>query len=357
MKRKDMITLIKDKAQEITIKDLSQAIIEKARHLPVSDITATPRRKFPLELTLISSSLAIAFIMFLTIFQPAPVAIPQIENSEQMMALSAVSAVSLIEHTNQLLDLEENNNISLRHLLLDNELNYVDVNNEIDDVSIYFKMMERFLISAKDFDYEKSIVNQSGFDNQLKFTTTDMLDQELEYILIYNRTDLEEQNIFILQGILQIGNNSYEMIGEGELNNPQFFKLKVQIDNQNYIVIEHQIDNILVTTTQDGQMIQKIELNIQEINNQRFGFINFVEGSSTGSYAFEIVKENEVAKMRVLFYINGQNSESGRMDVIISYDSEGPQYKITVTPKGRQPFVIERRRESSNHQARGTIIA
>ncbi|MFH0766677.1 MAG: hypothetical protein ABH890_06495 [Bacillota bacterium] len=354
MKKKELLKFIKTKSQEVQIKDLSQMILEKARLLPVPEVIIQPKKRFFLKPSLVYSfSLMTAVLAFFIIYSPATPVTPQIEDVNQVMALSAVSAVSLVEYSDEGLSQNDSVSLSVGYFTLDVTPEPPQIDTEIDDVSMYLQMMERLLNSADDFDYQFDTTDPNGYAHHLTFKTMDLLNQETNYVFNFNKEENISANMYSVNGILEIGNDTYTVSGEGELNNPQNFQFRVQKDDSNFIDISYQITNTgnryNISVTKSGVNTQKVNLTVRQENNKKAVYLDFVEGTSTGSYAFQIDEINQMKRMRINYYIAGSSDESGEIDVIVDTSGTDAQYAITVRPQGQEPYVIERGRGTTGN--------
>lgn len=356
MKNKDLLRLIKTKSEEIKLKDFSAAIVEKARLLPQLETIEQPKRHFQLKPSLAYSfTLLTAVVAFFVLYNPASPIIPQIEDMNQVVALSSVTAVSLIDFNDTLIDSTDNVvSLSLGYITLDTPA-IPQIDQEIDDVSMYLSAMEKLLNSNDNFGYQLDTTSSNGYANHLNFTTRDLLDQEIEYRLNFNQSDNSKDNQFTMQGNIEIGDVTYAMTAVGELNNPQNIQLRFQKDASNYIDVSYNVSETMnryqISTVENGNQIQTVNLFMKQVNNQKSVYLDFIEGQSTGSYAFKVKEVNQMKQMNISYYISGSTSESGEIDVVIDNSGATAQYGLTIKPKGQIPYIIERGRGSNGNSS------
>ncbi len=353
MKKKDLLKLIKTKSEEVNIKDFSQSIIDNAKLLPQrEEVIVEPKKRFTLRASMIYSlTLVTAVIAFFVIYQPAVPAITQIEDVNQVVVLSAVSAVSLVTTSDDLLSQDDNISLSLGYFQPDITIDLAQVDDEINDVSRYLEMMEKLLNSDDDFGYQLETSNINGYAYHLSFTTKDLLEQETSYILHFNRQENVEENLFIMQGNIEIGDYIYAISAQGDLDNPQNVQLHLEKDASNYIDMTYSftenMNQYRIQVTENNILLQAVNLELKYENGQKSVYMNFIEGQSTGSYAFRIAQVNQVNQMRASYYIAGSEVESGEFEISVNQDGEDVTYDITVKPQGQMPYVIERKRGMS----------
>lgn len=346
MKNKDLLKFIKTKSQEINIKDFSAEIVERARLLPQVEQIVEPKRRFQFKPSLIYSfTLLTAVVAFFVLYNPSLPVVPQVDDVNQVVALSSVTAVSLIESSDQLIDQSDSVTLSLGYVMLDTPV-VPKINDEIDDVSMYLGAMEKLLNSDDNFDYQLNTSNPNGYTNHLSFTTKDLLDQETNYVLNFNQT--ENDNQFTMEGIIEIGSITYTVLAQGELDHPQNIEMRIQKDMSNYIDISYSVseteNRYQLSVTENGTQLQTVNLFMRQINNQKSAYLDFVDGQSIGSYAFRVSEINQVRQMQISYYIPGATSESGEIDVTVDTTGSTIQYAMTIKPQGRVPYIIERGR-------------
>ncbi len=348
MKNKDLLKLIKTKSEEINIKDFSTEIVEKARLLPQSEQIEEPKRRFQLKPSLIYSfTLLTAVVAFFVFYNPATPIVPQIDDVNQVVALSSVTAVSLIEYSDQLIEQSDSVSLSLGYVMLDTPA-VPKISDEIDDVSMYLGTMEKLLNSADNFDYQLDTSNPNGYTNHLSFVTKDILNQETDYVFNFNQTENSNTNQFVMEGQIQIGDIIYSVSAHGELDRPQNIEMRIQKDASNYIDISYGVSETekryQLSVTENGVQLQTVNLFMRQINNQKSVYLDFVNGQSVGSYAFRMTEVNQVRQMLISYYIPGSTSESGEIDVTVDTTGVNVQYAMTIKPQGRVPYIIERGR-------------
>ncbi len=356
MKRKTLLQLIKTKSQEVEIKDLSQSILDKVRLLPQTEVVTVPKRRFSYKpvfaMTLSVMTAALAFFIF---YQPGSTQVPIIEDVNQVMAVSVVSAASLVDYTDEIIADNDSVNIALGYFTLDVAEEPL-IDNEIDTVSQYLGMMERLLNSDENFDYEFDTTDPNGYAHHLSFKTKDLLDQETNYAFNYNQTNDTKNNVYTIEGSLVIGAQTYSITGQGDIKNPKIFQLRVLNDEHNYIDIKYEISPLVnryqIIITENDVQIQTTNLAVRQENNQRLIYLDFVSGNATGSYAFQVENIGQNKQMKISYYISNSTSESGKIEVTVDQTGADSRYAITVEPKGREPFVVERGRGENNTNGR-----
>ncbi|MBN2299793.1 MAG: hypothetical protein JXC31_01270 [Acholeplasmataceae bacterium] len=354
MKRKQLLQLIKTKAQKIEVKDFSESILDRVRLLPQEEIVTVPKRKFSLKpVFAYSLSVMTVVLAFFIFYSPASPIIPTISDVNQVIALSAVSAASLVDYSDEIIASNDEISLSSGYFTLDVPTDDSVIDTEIDAVSRYLQMMERLLNSSDNFDYQIVLEDPNGFTHHLSFKTTDLLDIETNYAFNYNKVDDLSNNSYALNGELIIESKSYSVSGQGDLDQPRNIELTIASNYANYATVKYEIGDDVnryqINITENNVKIQTANLAVREVNGQKLAYLDFIgDTSPSGSYAFQIENVNQMRRMIIAYYIAGSTSESGQIDVTIDETPSGPVYAMTVTPKGQTPYIVERGRGTSN---------
>ena len=350
MKKKELLKLIKTKSQEVEIKDFSQNIIDRVKYLPHhEEQVVTAKRKFrfqPYFIGLLTTMAAIfAFVVF---YQPGGEEIvPQFEDIDQIIAFSALSTASLIEIAED--NLTESSYSILGFGNEDNEDSKIDT--EIIDVSRYMEIMEKLLSSDNDFDLEKEELTNSSYQMRMNFKTKDLVNQQVDYNVYYNRTPLQNQNQFTLNGYIEVGDNTYDITAEGLSNDANHLSMRAAKDASNYIDMQYVKEEFgytfYVQITKDNVVIEEVSLTVGEENGYKQVVLDFIEGDSTGSYTFRIIEEDMVKTIRIGYYIAGTESESGVITVRVMSMMNAYQYMMVIKPEGGTAYTYERGRDTT----------
>ena len=350
MKKKELLQLIKTKSQDVEIKDFSQKIIEKAKYLPHHHVEKvfTQKKKFRFQPyifgMLTTMAAVVAFVIF---YQPGEDVVPQFEDIDQIIAFSALSTASLIEIA------DDNLSDSSYQVLGFGNQDTTDpkIDTEIIDVSRYMEIMEKLLYSDNDFDLEKEELTNSTYQMRMRFKTRDMLNEQANYNVYYNRSVLQNQNQFTLNGYVQIGENAYDITAEGLSNDENHLTMRASKDASNYIDMQYVKEEFgytfYVQITKENVMIEEVSLTVEEQNGQKQVVLDFIEGESTGSYTFRMVEEDSVKIIRIGYYIAGTESESGVITVRVMMMMNAYQYAMMIKPDGGASYVFERGRNTT----------
>jgi len=94
-------------------------------------------------------------------------------------------------------------------------------------------------------------------------------------------------------------------------------------------------------------MIEEVSLTVGEQNGVKQVVLDFIEGSSTGSYTFRILEENMMKTIRIGYYIPGTESESGVITVRVMMMMGEYQYSMVINPEDGVAYIYERGRNTT----------
>lgn len=353
MTNKEMKKLIKEKAMKVEVKDFSQEIMARAKFLPEKkvEMIEQPKRSFNFKplftsfLFLMTTVFAVFLFMDETTVPPVTET-PVLENIESAVALSSVLTTSLVNLLET--ELSATTAIPLRFGPIERNARIED---EITDVSKYLETIEKLYASNDDFEViDEPIVN--GYQRRMRFRTKDLLNQTANYEMVYNQTYNKETKRFIITGEVKIGERTYPITAEG-IKGEKGIIMTAKKDDSNYVVLDYtEIDGIHYYTVElikNDLSIQKVSIQLSEVDGVKVATLSFIEGESTGTYTFTIEQENLVKIIRVEYAIDFEGDlEEGIITIRILTLNQTTMYAITVQPDGRLPFSITRGRYSPN---------
>lgn len=350
MKRKDLIQLIQNKADEVDIKDLSKDILAQYQQQPRPTspvISIRPRLRLKPVLSL--GLLAATITLFLVLFYPGR-DIPQtFQHFEEAIVMSAFSAVTLADqafaepmHANN--QLEHNESATL-------------VEDEIEHLSAYLGLMERIFGSPADLMRTRiESEDPQLFTHHLRFTSNTLLDEETQYDLRFNRVpDGTMPDEFALDGELAINGRLFVIEGQSRWVQDRYvLQLVLIIDVNNRVEIAHQqqdgetIENINII--RHGHTIQSLYLKYVGGDDAREIFLHLESGLGRGTYRFTLLANNNQPSLQVHYAILRNNDrETGniKIDVVVEPDSN-KTYRFAIRPQGLPEIIIERGRGTTN---------
>ncbi len=350
MNKKELIQLIRIKSKEVEIKDFSNQILEKVKHLPQKEMIQTPKRVFRLTpVILVTLGTFASVLLLMVLYNPAapilptdPTA-PTLENMDQVIALSTVSTASLIEAFDEELSTQDYDLLQFGSIQ-----EYQRINDEIIDVTKYMETIEKLFASQSDFGIEKETISIGTFTNRMRFKTKDLLNQEVDYKFDYNTSSLTNPDHFDFDGELEIADKRYYISGTAETDS-NHLSLKAQKDTLNYIVIDYEMvdstHQFVIETVKNGESIQKVQFQYEKTESNKLIKLEFIDGESIGSYQFQVEENENVKVIRTMYsIITDEDEEKGEFVLRIISIQNRTIYSILVKPEGKTPFVITRGR-------------
>ncbi len=311
MKRKQLIQLIKSKADQIQIPDLSQTILDKINDMPVAVPIIRPARvSFNRRLALVSFSFVLLLaISFFALISPSPTYVFAAE--DDVMLMSSIYAEGL--HTD---DLEA---YGPGDVALDSEVLYVGL--ELPKIAGYMTLVDTRLGLQS-----LPLIHKSTEDGLtvMTFVISAGDDDEKTYVLRYETSVTDaKKDLFVHIGTLTSG-----------LRTLPFRARSVLEDGQHGLVFtlgQQETDGIIITYNQrndgrqfdaqiynDGTMRRRVELSALAESPDDFT-MHFVEGDVVGTYRFERHDALEAHDIDVTYAIMvGSDTETGTMRVTLA---------------------------------------
>ncbi len=337
MKKKELINLIKLKAKEIEIKDFSSNLIERAKNLP-EPILQKKKNPFFIKKPAFAMSFVTfaAVIIFTLMLSPGQKSFAMIDDIDLVFTNSSITSISLLSAS---LDTELNNesyqlsSVAINH-------NY-QADEHLDQMLHYLGATEAIL---NDVELIKA-KNINGYQFYIEFRVKDLLNEETKLQIYYNQTEVKKNSEYSYEGYIEIDDQTFDFQANIVLGKTNLFEFKIDHDSTESIIIryrENQNESIYqIERYKQNISTQKVEMRQTTINEEKQIMINFIEGSTKGTYAFSKQVINNQPSIRVNYLIRGQNNESGEIIITPSSSSE---VHITITPRGQAPIVIERGR-------------
>lgn len=347
MKRKDLKKIIKDRAMAFEVKDFSQEIIKKAQHLPRSIVIKQDHQPIRLK-PLVWLSLSVVTSLFLIVLALTEgTLIPQTPTTpetlvfadiEEAVALSTIQATSLIDVFDN-----ELSSTSYTTLFMGPRDRNDRIQDELLDVQRYLQTIEKLYASNENFEtIDEPITN--GFERQMRFKTRDFLDVENDYHVRYNQQINEQTRQFMIDGVIEVGDQTYPMTAQGMLGEKQF-RMTASKDESNYVVLEYsEMNGTYVYTVElikNDQSIETVTITLEEIDSQRVATLSFIDGQSSGTYTFVMAIENNRRIIEVNYTLDFDGVvEQGMMTIRILQLPSNMMYSILIEPEGRAAFTF-----------------
>lgn len=327
MNKKDLVTYIKEQAQKVEVRNLSQEILNRAQNLPQEKIIyKEPKRKFyfnPIFQLSLVTTLGLFIMMF--ILQPRD-PIYAFEEQDQVFANSAIASLAYLDANID--ELSSETSVSLS--------SYVD--DELDDVILFAELSERLLSNYEIVKTE----TEGEFKYQLSFQTTDLLEETENYMIRYNETKVSKY-AYTYQGEIEIDGTSYAFTSNITLALENEFNFEIIHDNHliemNYAT---RGDSYLYQFNyyKDQILNQKFEMKELKINQQKHIMVDF-KTTSKGIYTFTLEEVNQMRLLKAQYRIQNGDLEDGEIFIT---PSSSEAYQIEIRPRGMAPIIIERGR-------------
>jgi hypothetical protein len=346
MNKKDLITLIKDKADEKQIPNFSAQIIEKIENQNVFvkeevSVIKKSHRYRPLYASLTTVfGLFLLFLAF-SVARSNNVDLFSDSNFSDSVVLSAITTVNYVEQT-ETLTYNEGYNILLADEQTDD---YIE--GQIDDVITYANVMEVLLNNGDDYQKEIEKSDIDGYEKKITYRLINLLDETLEYQLYYNEDINLNKNTYQVEGLFKYGINNYEISIEGSFDEKQY-TLTYHQSESNYINVKYQVENqnqkLAIMIYRNNLLDQEVEINY---DNYQSATLKYIKGQTKGEYQFAIETRNFIKGMRVNYSIG--LTDTGSIDLDLS-DDDQRDYILNIKPDNRPSFIIEKDRPAHTNQ-------
>jgi hypothetical protein len=346
MKKKELIQHIKNKAEAIELPDFSASIIERAKHLPKKEIILRTRAQFKLKpyyLATLGVMLSVVMIILFTPDQPISPVDPSLENMEEVIAFSTLTSVSLIQTLDQDLS-SETDAVQLSH---GNPPTPRRIENQIPDITKYLDMMEKLFGSNPGFNLVLEDGIHQNYQQRMRFKTKDLLDEEVEYAIDFNQTNIGVHG-FLIEGVVIIGEYLYPIYAEGSSNDVNTLSLEIEQESGSRITIIYtknlEVHSFEIMMYQNNVLTQEVYFTYQELGEDKHATLDFVQGETIGSYTFQLDIEDNIKFIRITYDLDSDDPESGEIMIRIRTLLGEVTYVILVKPDGGIPFIINSER-------------
>jgi hypothetical protein len=331
MKNKKIIQIIKKKADQVNVPDLSQIILSKIQDTPVIKPKIDPvRAPFNRRLALVSFSfvllLAVAFFAFLN-----PSLTYEFKAQDDVMLMSSIYAEGLYTD-----DLEAN---SKGDVSLDTEVLYVGL--ELPKIASYMTLVETRLGLQSLPD-----IHQSSEDDMtvLTFFTRQGSADEKTYVLRYQTSVIDpRKDLFVHTGTLTSGLKTLPFRAQSVFEDGHH-GLMFTLGNQ-------ETDGILITYDEndserpfdaqiynEGTMKRRIELSTLSESSHQFT-MHFTEGDVLGTYLFEHHDDPQAHDIDVTYAIlKGTDTETGTMRVTLDGSPGQETIRFEIHARGKAAY-------------------
>lgn len=235
---------------------------------------------------------------------------------------------------------------------------------ELDTLNLYLNAMETMLGDKNDLSY---IITENA-DNEyrylLEYQAIDLLGTSLTYQMHYNVVaQADNENIMIMEGVILIGDNEYELNGTYRVNGSvSNMRLKVMIDAENYILIEDLTSNgnqiFSYKSYQNGLLTDSVRIGLSLTESRIVGNLNILSDDTTIEYR---IRRNDIEDamegMTITYqYQKGAVAETGIIEVGIESVVVGEyEYCYNIRTTGSGNVMMEYRAIRGNKATQDSI--
>src|SRR5690554_1908674 len=350
MKKKDLIQLIKSKASDIEINDLSEKIINQVKSMPEKEVVLPPNNQFRPRLVF-AASLAVILTVVLTIIFMLPDKTkenlqPQFEDVDSVLMFSSISTAALLE------DSDASNISTLMQPLAytfnaqANSQIYIELNH----MTKYFELMEQLFASQANFN-KKIETPQAGYEQSMHFKSKDFLEEETDFRIDYLKTPVDETNNFNILGQINVGSKIYNFNGNGHTNADNLLAISIHKDNASYIDTTYEmVDQKHVfnfVTNKQNIVVEDVTLIIEKNEDKNLVELRFNQEQGFGTYNFELALESNVRVLKVNYNLENEMTEKGEMMIKVRKINGQNTYSILVKPDNGKPFQVNQNKRSN----------
>ncbi len=141
----------------------------------------------------------------------------EISEKEEYYSLSAMSAVTLLDHGNQTNGtLETQTNIQPLSAVQSN----TRISEHLDVINGYMNMLEPIIKGEENFQFTSEASTLDEYDIMVRFSGEDLSGDAFEYTMHYNETQIDAQE-YVIEGIMVVNDIHYSLEGEIELDDEE----------------------------------------------------------------------------------------------------------------------------------------
>lgn len=334
MKDKKIIKIIKQKADDKNIPDVSMMIKEK---INILNQTEQVKQRFNFKAIYASFAfvLTASIIVMMSLFSRTSTDLFDDNTFSDQVVLSLMSTVDRVE-----MDSNLSFSSSVQLLSTDSSDDYIE--DQIDEVLKYTEFMETYLNNTDAYDSEIKRANYLGFNKLITYYFKDMSEGVHQIDFYYRQNINQKESSYQIEGLFIKNEQAYDVVIEGILDASDF-SITYHINDMEKIISQFKkIGEQQEITLKRYQQDTVIEESMIAFNNREKVTLTFVQGKAKGIYEFTMDQLPDQAKMMRVQYQIGA-SDDGVIEIRINQD-ELRQYILDIIPNGRPPFVEEKDR-------------
>lgn len=217
-----------------------------------------------------------------------------------------------------------------------------DVETVLDDLNVYYDMLENFMASDKDnvFNIEEKESSNTDYQKELNFSFNTPNGTSQQYTMFYNED--EDGN---LEGLMILGDSTYQLEGKRSVEDDEekFELMSIDVNNENNwvkMVLKQEENEVKYKyEISNNGVVEETEIKIEDEDNEFKIKIKLESEDNENEFMFkrELNEDgNEEIKIKYEY-----NNEKGEIKVVKSQDENGNEvleYKIK-TGKGKERSV------------------
>lgn len=224
------------------------------------------------------------------------------------------------------------------------------IESEMEVFNRYVNTIEVFLGNKTNFSYEMTDLNNHEYQKEITYKATDLIGNNLEYSIYYRiEKDSSTKNQYSLQGMILLGENTYQINGS--------FVLNKKVSQVEWTITSDTNKSIKITdagseTTQkfrysyyeNNNLTNEVEIELFIENSNVSGKLKSQNNDLNVTYLLNrIHNQNSFDSLSVNYqYRKGMTSEDGQIDIEVEAQSEGQYgYLYKIKLQGSNEVVAE----------------
>ncbi|RJX24139.1 MAG: hypothetical protein C4537_07410 [Acholeplasma sp.] len=221
----------------------------------------------------------------------------------------------------------------------------------IDQIQPYLELFEQLLTQNNGLTVVNEVSDLPEYETKQTFTVTDILGNQVTYIMYYNTiseveenddSDEEEndvdENEYRIEGIMIYGEVTYQIVGEYEVDGEESeLKFKSYIDELNYVESKYEVESeetkFEFQVVTNGIVVNESNIKIENEEDEFKIKLEYISGSDSGEYEFKLEEEDGQSILKIEFTstINGvTTSGEAKVNVVVDELTGETSYVISV---------------------------
>jgi len=242
-----------------------------------------------------------------------------------------------------------------------NNLFYEAIGNETDgeivvrQISPYLEMIEQLIAPDGELSVTSMASDRKGYALKDIIQASDMLGEELDYLMYYNEVAGEESETYRFVGILNVDDrvDNYAVIGSRSVeDNQNLIKFIIRYDDGDYVIsryIEGENETRFgFLVYQDGEIVSESSIRLEVQDDMIQVVLTFQSDDDLSRYKIRFREIDGQPHIDIDYHIRiGNRVRNGHVDIGVIVDEETgeSQYALIIKPEGGD--------EEEHHEGRG----